>query len=159
LSSPSDFAATPEIAGHWRPRARVAEAALLLALARVLIGQVRLKHWRGTLGRVAPGSVTPSLTEAAPGSPQAQVQRRVVRAVLRGAERLPGDTVCLPRAMAVQWMLKRRGLPSALVFGVLPDHASGDMHALHAWVESGSRVLIGDDPTRSYARGLTLVQP
>ena len=39
------------------------------------------------------------------------------------------------------------------------DHASGDVHALHAWVETGPRVLIGADPTRTYARGLTLVQP
>jgi Transglutaminase-like superfamily len=59
----------------------------------------------------------------------------------------------------VQWMLRRRGAPSALVFGIMPDRGTGDIHALHAWVEAGGMVIIGDDPTRSYARGLTLVQP
>lgn len=123
---------------------------LLLVFARVLITLVPLRRWRGSLGRVA----------AAPQAvPISLVHRRVVRAVLRATGWLPGDYVCLPRAMAVQWMLRRRGQPSALVFGVLPEHASGDMHALHAWVEVGNEVIIGADPTRTYARGLELVQP
>lgn len=85
--------------------------------------------------------------------------RRVGAAVMRAAERLPGTYVCLPRAMAVQWMLRRRGRPSTLVLGIQPEYASGDLHALHAWVEAGDQVIIGSDPTRTYARGLTLVQP
>jgi hypothetical protein len=123
---------------------------VLLLLARVLITLVPLRRWRGTLGRVA---ASPS------GSPTTIVHRRVARAVLRATSWLPGDYVCLPRAMAVQWMLRRRGQPSALVFGVLPEHATGDLHALHAWVEVGHEVIMGADPTRSYARGLALVQP
>lgn len=123
---------------------------LLLVWARVVITLVPLRRWRGTLGRVAPSP---------PGTPINMVHRRVVRAVLRATSWLPGDYVCLPRAMAVQWMLRRRGQASALVFGVLPEHASGDLHALHAWVEVGDEVIIGADPTRTYARGLALVQP
>lgn len=122
----------------------------LLLLARVLILLVPLRRWRGSLGRVAP---------APSGTSVNIVHRRVVRAVLRATSWLPGDYVCLPRAMAVQWMLRRRGQSSALVFGVLPEHASGDMHALHAWVEVGGEVIVGADPTRTYARGLALVQP
>jgi hypothetical protein len=83
----------------------------------------------------------------------------IAQAVIRGAQHLPVEVVCLPRAMAVQWMLRRRRRPSALVFGILPQLDSGDIHALHAWVEAGTTIIIGDDPTRSYARGLTLAQP
>jgi hypothetical protein len=141
---------TPDAQGWLRPRLRVAEAMVLLVLARLLIVAVPLRRWRGTLGRVAP---------APEGTQITVVHRRVAGAVKRAGAWLPGDFVCLPRAMAGQWMLRRRGQPSALVFGVLPEHASGDEHALHAWVETGDAVLIGADPTRTYARGLTLVQP
>ena len=83
----------------------------------------------------------------------------LTRAVERAAARLPGDTVCLPRAMALQWMLRRRGHASALVFGVQSERREGDIHALHAWVEVGGRTVIGADPERTFARGLVLVQP
>lgn len=123
---------------------------ILLLLARLLILFVPLRRWRSSLGRVAPSPA---------GTSVSLIHNRVARAVLRATSWLPGDYVCLPRAMAVQWMLRRRGQPSALVFGVLPEHASGDLHALHAWVEVGDVVIMGADPTRTYARGLALVQP
>lgn len=124
---------------------------ILLVIAVGLIRLVRLRHWRPSLGRMAPSPQDLAVTTA---------HRRVARAVWRASSWLPGEYVCLPRAMAVQWMLRRRGLPSALVFGVVQGGlGSGDLHALHAWVEAGPAVLIGEDPTRSYARGLTLVQP
>jgi hypothetical protein len=129
----------------------VAEAVVLLLMAVLLIRLAPLRSWRNSLGRIAPAPPDHAVTTA---------HRRIARAVVRATEWLPGEYVCLPRAMAVQWMLRRRGLPSALVFGVVQGGlASGDIHALHAWVETGTTVLIGNDPSRSFARGLTLVQP
>lgn len=122
---------------------------ILLLVARLLIRFMPLRWWRGSLGRV---SDTASSNSEYPN-------RRIVRAVNRATQRLPIDLVCLPRAMAVQWMLRRRGQPSALVFGILPERGTGDIHALHAWVEAGGVTIIGNDPTRNYARGLMLVQP
>jgi Transglutaminase-like superfamily len=145
------LSSTPEAPGWLTPRARVAEAAVLLLIAVLLIRLAPLRLWRRSLGRMAPAPADLSVTIA---------HRRIARAVVRATTWLPGDYVCLPRAMAVQWMLRRRGLPSTLVFGVVQGGlASGDIHALHAWVETGSTVLIGADPTRRFARGLTLVQP
>lgn len=142
---------TPEAPGWLKPRARVAEAMVFLLLAILLIRLAPLRMWRNSLGRIAPSPADLTVTVA---------HRRIARAVVRATAWLPGEYVCLPRAMATQWMLRRRSLSSALVFGVEQGGlASGDIHALHAWVEAGQTVLIGDDPTRVFARGLTLVQP
>jgi Transglutaminase-like superfamily len=134
-----------------RPRARVAEAMILLIGARLLVRFVPMRHWRGSLGRVGGGDIT----SVAP----ARDDRRAIRAIIRVTQRLPIEMPCLPRAMAAQWMLARRGTPSALVFGILPEQARGDIHALHAWVEVGGQIVIGNDPGRAYHRCLVLVQP
>lgn len=122
---------------------------ILLVLAKFLIRAVPLHRWRGTLGRIGEPGVTQF--DAA--------YRAVSRSVADSARKLPGDYVCLPRAMAVQWMLRRRGLASAIVFGVAPQQSGDKPHALHAWVEGGGKIIIGADPTITYARGLVLVQP
>jgi Transglutaminase-like superfamily len=129
---------------------RVAEAAALLTCSKVLILLIPLKYWRQSLGRLGASASEPHTEPAA---------WPVAAAVTSAAQLLPFNIVCLPRAMATQWMLRRRRIPSALVFGVLPQLGSGDLHALHAWVESGGRIVIGDDPARNYHRALTLVQP
>jgi Transglutaminase-like superfamily len=52
--------------------------------------------------------------------------------------------VCLPRAIATQAMLRRRGIASRLCLGVARD---GRSLAAHAWVEIGQQVIIGEtDP-------------
>ncbi len=140
----------PNIVRIWRHRGRVAEAMVLLLAARMLVARVPLRYWRSTLGK--------------PGAAREHVDTwpyvLIARAVNRGAARLPGQYVCLPRAMAVQWMLRRRGRPSALVFGVERSaQRVGAAPSLHAWVEAGQRTIIGADSERSFARGLVLVQP
>lgn len=52
--------------------------------------------------------------------------------------------LCLPRALATQSMLRRRGIASRLCLGVARD---GRSLAAHAWVEIGQQVIIGEtDP-------------
>ena len=52
--------------------------------------------------------------------------------------------VCLPRALATQAMLRRRGIASRLCLGIARDDGS---LAAHAWVEIGQQVIIGEtDP-------------
>lgn len=123
---------------------------VLLVVARFLVRAVPLGWWRATLGRIGNAADTGCHSTSA---------NRMALAVNQAAERLPGTYVCLPRAMALQWMLRRRRCPSALVFGVERNAGHKMSHLLHAWVESGGRVILGDDPDRKYVRGLTLVQP
>jgi hypothetical protein len=130
-------------------RARVGEAMIFLLIVKYLIRAVQMRRWRATLGRVGE-------LGTAEGHP---AYRAISYAVTAGARRLPGEYVCLPRAMAVQWMLRRRGVASAIVIGVSAQPQGDRLHALHAWVEGGGNIIIGDHSTSQYVRGLTLVQP
>ena len=127
--------------GPWRGRGATAEAMALLVLARLLVAQVPFGRWRPWLG--AP--VTPQA-----GEPQLHLdanlaQRRLARAVVRAGLRLPGESRCLAQAMALQWMLRRRGLGGVIHLGVLPGDARGTLDDLHAWVTRLGEVLLGAD--------------
>jgi hypothetical protein len=69
----------------------------------------------------------------------------LARVVERAAQHLPFETKCLPRAMALFWMLSRRNRDSQLVLAVLPEERrGGSLDDLHAWVEMDRTILIGD---------------
>ena len=127
--------------GAWQGRAATAEAMAWLVLARLLVAQVPFGRWRRWLG--AP-------VAAQPGDPRLRLdanlaQRRLARAVERATARLPGESRCLARAMALHWMLRRRGLGGVLHIGVLPGAARGTLDDLHAWVTRFGEVLLGGD--------------
>jgi hypothetical protein len=67
---------------------------------------------------------------------------RIVWAVRVVARRIPQAT-CLTRALAARWLLAGAGHPATLHYGWRRDE-QGRLHA-HAWLESGARVLLGDD--------------
>jgi hypothetical protein len=69
----------------------------------------------------------------------------VAWAVEAVAARLPG-TVCLPRALAAQAMLRRRGVATTLYFGALrvPAGALGG----HVWLQDGARGIVGHQAAR-----------
>ena len=109
--------------------------ALLLA-ARLLVAAVPFRIWRGWLG----------------GQTQAQdrvdmpVARRLAVQIERGAWRLPVTIKCLPQAMALSWLLQRAGLAHAIVFAVRPPGHRDGRDDLHAWVEVGAEIVLGDLP-------------
>lgn len=115
-------------------RLKVCEALVWLILARILVAKLRFGRWRSWLGQV-------SETQRASGAVAAD--RVLARAVDRATQRLPGGAKCLPRAIALHWMLWRRARPSQLVIGVLPGQHRGELEDLHAWVELGEETLIG----------------
>ena len=110
----------------------------LLCWAKLVVAMVPFERWRKSLGTKADsGSASPA---SAPNA------RRIAAQVERAAEWLPFETKCLPRAMALSWLLRRIGIAHAMVFAVRPPHLRDSADALHAWVEvEGSRV-IGDLP-------------
>lgn len=121
--------------GSWRWRILVAEAMILLSLARCLVAAVRLGRWRWLLGE--------PVDQAARTAPPPSRAQTLAAIVNRGATRLPFECKCLPRAMALHWMLRRRGVPCQLVITVLDPAQRGADDNLHAWVEAGAAVLIG----------------
>lgn len=117
-------------------RSLLAEAAAALALARVLLTvlpfavAMRLAGLHASAGRRAP----------VPGAP-ADAAVAIGGAITRVAPHLPFCALCLPQAMASTLMLRRRGLPVTVHFGVAKDVA-GSLDA-HAWSVSGDAVVTG----------------
>lgn len=133
----------PDLApGGWGWRILVLQAALALLLARLLIACLRFGRWRRLLGTAspAPGRTAPAAAGSKPLHPR---DARLAAAVERAAARLPLTLLCLPRAMALHWLLRRDRRPGALLFGTLPGSSRGTLDDLHAWIECDGAVLIG----------------
>lgn len=132
------------VTGPWRLRARTAEAAAALLLARLLVAAVPFRHWLPLMGRrVDPAASAGEAADTASESAQAAEARRLARHVERAAGRRILAFKCLPKAMALQFMLRRRGISSTLLMGILPAARRGTIDDLHAWVVSGNQILIG----------------
>lgn len=76
---------------------------------------------------------------------------RMAWAVRRTARFVPMAT-CLTRALALQIMLSRKGLPTELFLGV--GHSKAKEFIAHAWIERDSAILIGgsDRKIASYSK-------
>lgn len=79
--------------------------------------------------------------------------RRMARAVESALRYLPWRTVCIQEALALQWLLRRHGIPSLLHYGIDPEGAE---LSAHVWVSLGEEILIGEEATRSHAQVATL---
>ena len=149
-------------------KAMALEAALFLLLARMLVAHVPMRHWRrwlvtaegpasagrpsadphvafsaGDPERPAPAGEHPART------PQQRLPRRVARIVRRVARHVPFPAVCLPQAMALQWMLRRRGIASRLFFGARRKAQDPGLD-FHAWLTVGGECVIGGGEVETY---------
>lgn len=117
------------------------EAMVLLPIARGLVNHVPMKNWRRTLGAIVkPGD--PPVMGSAPATESPGLSRRLARQVERAAGRLPFHTKCLPRAVALQWMLRRRNIEARLIIAVYRG-SDAAMDEYHAWVEVGGDIILG----------------
>ena len=127
-------------------KAMALEAALLLLLARLLVKYVPMRHWRHRLvTSERPGSGGARL----PLSPVQRLPRRAAHVVRVVARHVPFPAVCLPQAMALQWMLRRRGVESRLTFGARRK-ANGPNLDFHAWLTVGGECVIGGGELMTY---------
>lgn len=117
-------------------RLETLEAAALLCFARLLVALVRFERWRSWLGEPVKGG--------AETGGVARIDRHCARVVRRALGHLPLTFKCLPQAMALHWMLQRRGRPSQIVLSALPKAVRAGQDDLHAWTEIGGEVLIGE---------------
>jgi transglutaminase superfamily protein len=120
---------------------------LRLAVVRVGLRVVPLQRLHAFVAR------GPHLPRARP-APAEQSLARLVWAVEVTARYLAGS--CLTRALTLQWMLSRRGVPTRLWVGVKGGAATGVAQtnplAAHAWLEHGGKLLIGGTLAKGYAR-------
>lgn len=114
-------------------RALALEAVALLTLASLLLALVpfrQVARWLGDLDREVEGDTAPARARA------------IGRAVIRAAPHLPWHPLCLPQALAARAMLRRRGIPSTVYFGMRLEGPERIMQA-HAWVTAGSTGVVG----------------
>ena len=140
-------------------KAMALEAALFLLLARLLVVYVPMRHWRRWLVTAegpAPAGGPPAIPKDrrppvhTRRAPQQRLPRRVARIVRRVARHVPFPAVCLPQAMALQWMLRRRGVASRLFFGARRKAQDSGLD-FHAWLTVGGECVIGGGEVETYA--------
>jgi len=69
---------------------------------------------------------------------------------MRASRRLPWHTVCFHEGLAAHWMLRRRGLPSRLHYGI---RQQGDRLTAHVWVDVAGSAVIGEEkPGTAHSR-------
>lgn len=105
-----------------------------LSWARLLVAAVPFNRWRASLGGMA--EHRQSVAEA----------RKWAADVEWAAKRLPFATKCLPRSMALSWLLRRATLRHSVVIAARPTEMRGEPDALHAWVEVDGEKIVGDLP-------------
>ena len=96
----------------WRSVALIAEASVALAAAAAV---VQLMPFRRAMRFGSAG-----LPRVAP-DPTIEMMRRIERSVEGAAARVPWRTVCLQKGLALQWMLRRRGIDARLHYGIGKD--------------------------------------
>ena len=122
------------------------KAIVALVFARILVRFAPLSMWSGSLER----SARPDDTQTNHRDVELEELKFWARRVGRAAARLPGNSKCLPQAVALQWILRSRSMPSALIIALHKtdrDHA----HSLHAWVETDDEMLIGHCDREQYS--------
>lgn len=113
---------------------------VLLCVARICIELVPLRRWSGSLGTKSgprkKGAASHLLEEG----------RRAASIVSHAAGRLPFETKCLPRAVALSWTLRRMHIPHSVVIAARPLRLRNSADALHGWVEVEGHAILGDLP-------------
>jgi hypothetical protein len=123
----------------WRV---LAEALVTLAAASIAIRLLPFKRtvemMQGSGGRRPPDPATAE-----------RLANQCRWAVTRWADRVPWRAVCFQRGLALHLMLRRRGIPSTLHYGVAQDGPKG-LRA-HVWVTSAGRPVLGVQEAAGFA--------
>jgi hypothetical protein len=83
------------------------------------------------------------------GEAEEALLRKLRWSVEAWAARVPWRALCFERGLAVHRMLRRRGVPSVLHYGVAREAGGG--LAAHVWVTVGGRPVIGGDEAPRFA--------
>lgn len=122
-------------------RLALAEAFVTLALASAAI---RLLPFRTVVGFLA----SDRLRTGAGRVSHESSTRRARWAVEAWARRVPWRTVCFQKGLALHIMLRRRGIPSTLHYGVRTDPEKGV--TAHVWVTESGRAVIGGEEAPAF---------
>ncbi len=122
------------------------EAVLLLSFFRV---GLKLVPVRRIIRAVCRGSAKSTNSEAVLPATAREVALRVRWAVESAARNSPARFVCFPQSLAGYLMLRRRGVPSTIVYGVARS-AEGAVLA-HTWLMLGDRMVLGGEGSEAFS--------
>lgn len=122
-------------------RLALAEALVTLALASAAI---RLLPFRTVVRFLA----SDRLGREAGRASTENAMDRARWAVQALARRVPWRTVCFQKGLALHIMLRRRGIPSVLHYGVRTDPEKGV--TAHVWVTESGRAVIGGEEAPAF---------
>jgi hypothetical protein len=144
--------AVAEVASWSGPQWRLAaEAGLGLVAARLAVWFVPFRRLAAGVGDLMAESPTDETEEQ-------RASAASVGWAVRGLGReLPFMKQCLVQALAATWMLQRRRVPCTLYFG-LAKGLDAELEA-HAWVRSGTKVLIGAQEMHAFKIVATFAGP
>ena len=130
----------------WRlssaERGLLVQALFLLPFTALALWVVGFRRWQALLTRLAPiGYVRASRDGAALIREGRQLARLVDVAARHGLY----SATCLPRSLALWWLLRRRGIDSYVCIGVRKEV---DRIEAHAWVELQGCALNDDTDVR-----------
>ena len=125
-----------------RRRALLIEALLAVAVASAAV------HFRAFKRAIRMGSL-PLTNPPAAGD----ITEDVRWAVETAARNVPWRAMCIQQGLALQWMLRRRGVDARLHYGIARDEV-GELQA-HVWVAAGDAVVIGGDEAPRFKRVAT----
>ena len=123
-----------------RRRALVLEAMAMLGLARAWLILAPFRNVARKLGSPTPTDAPQLQLE---GGASLAAAREVRWAIALAASRVPFRAVCLQQAVAAKLMLRRRGIPATVRFGLAPGNAPDAFPRAHAWVSAGKVKVAG----------------
>lgn len=122
-------------------RGLLLEAALGLTLARLALRFVPFRQLKLFFNRPVRGSHVN-------GRQREHLRKEVAWAIEKTATFLPGETVCFPRGITAQAMLRRRGVGTTLYYGVTTSNGNGSI--AHVWVQDGVQGVVGHRDIEAY---------
>lgn len=137
------------VPAKWRRRSRterllLLEAFALLGVARFLVLTLPFKWLSVSLGR----HMKETCTQITPSD--LRYARMVGQAVRSAANNTPWESLCLPQAVAAQWMLKQRHVAGTIYLGVAKSETKPEDLAAHAWLRCGTMILTGREGHRQF---------
>jgi hypothetical protein len=125
----------------WSDRALAVESLAMLAAARVL---VKTTPQRRLVSRIGGSRITQAQVPAAATSELSASSKSVGSRVGGSVERVARFTwwrsMCLEKALAGKWMLRRRGIASTMYVGMA---RRGSEFVAHAWLVGEGQTLTG----------------
>jgi hypothetical protein len=126
----------------WSDRLLIAESVGMLAAARTLVKTTAQGRLVARIGGAAPNhdAFADERIARSPGGPHLGAAVRVGSMVERVARFTWWRSMCLEKALAARWMLRRRGIAGTIYVGMARQ---GEAFVAHAWLVGEGRTITG----------------